>query len=139
MSQHNDPSASNPNRPVTPDLRVLIADDVDVLRTVLTELLNATEGIEVCAHAADGDEAVDLALATRPDAILMDLKMPRKDGITAAKEILSAWPEAKIIINSAFADKALIQSALDAGVIGYQTKDRRPTELIDLLLQLRQG
>lgn len=120
----------------TTALRVLVADDVDALRDVVCDLLDATPGIEVCAQAGDGDHAVDLALAMRPDAVILDLKMPRKDGITAAREILASWPQAKIIINSAYADNALIEAAAAAGVIHYQTKDRRPRELIDILLGL---
>lgn len=117
-------------------LRVMVADDVEALRDVVCDLLTATPGIEVCAQAGDGEQAVELALEMRPDVIILDLKMPRKDGITAAREILSAWPEAKVIINSAYADNALVDSAIAAGVIHYQTKDRRPSELIDILLGL---
>lgn len=117
-------------------LRVMVADDVQALREVVCDLLAATPGIEVCAQASDGEQAVKVALESRPDVIILDLKMPRKDGITAAKEILASWPEAKIIINSAYADNALVQAAMDAGVIHYQTKDRRPRELIDILLGL---
>lgn len=119
--------------------RVMVVDDVEALRDVVCDLLAATPTIEVCAQASDGDHAVDLALEIRPDAIILDLKMPRKDGITAAREILAAWPEAKIIINSAYADNALVEAAMAAGVVHYQTKDRRPRELIDILLGLRDG
>ncbi|MGI9597507.1 MAG: response regulator [Acidimicrobiales bacterium] len=122
---------------VGPALQVMVADDVEALREVVCGLLAASPGIEICAQASDGDQAVELALEMRPDAIILDLKMPRKDGITAAKEILAAWPDAKVIINSAYADNALVESAIAAGVIHYQTKDRRPSELIDILLQLR--
>ena len=134
LPQHYADTNDPPTRGST--LRVMIADDVDALRTVLADLLDATPGIEVCGQAADGVQAVELALAIRPDVVILDLKMPRKDGITAAKEILTSWPEATIIINSAYADNALIEAALTAGVAHYQTKDQRPSELIDLLLSL---
>jgi DNA-binding NarL/FixJ family response regulator len=119
--------------------RVVVVDDVDWVRSMLAELLDEVDGIEVCATASDGDEAVDVVLAERPDAVLMDLKMPRVDGITAAKQILATWPEAKIVLNSAYGDHALVEAAMAAGVAGYVTKDRRPAELITTLLELRPG
>lgn len=119
--------------------RVVVVDDVEWVRSMLAELLDAVDGVEVCGTAADGDEAVEVALAVRPDVVLMDLKMPRVDGITATREIVAAWPEARIVLNTAYGDAALIDEAMAAGVVGYLTKDRRPTELIDMLLDLRAG
>jgi DNA-binding NarL/FixJ family response regulator len=114
--------------------RIVVVDDVEWVRSMLTELLEDVGGVEVCGTAADGDEAIDLVLALRPDIILMDLKMPKVDGITAAKDILARWPEAKIIINSAYGDADLVEAALATGIAGYVTKDRRPAELIAALL-----
>jgi DNA-binding NarL/FixJ family response regulator len=119
--------------------RVVVVDDVDWVRSMLSELLEDIDGIEVCATASDGDEAIEVVLAQRPDAVLMDLKMPRVDGITAAKDILAKWPEAKIVLNSAYGDAALVEAAMVAGVAGYVTKDKRPAELIATLLELRPG
>ena len=127
------PSAADPRSP----FRVFIVDDVEWVRSMLAELLADIEGVEVCGTAGDGDEAIELALRLRPDVVLMDLKMPSVDGITAAKDILARWPEAQIVLNSAYGDTDLIESALAAGVVGYITKDRRPAELIDMLLELR--
>ena len=121
----------------TSAFRVVVVDDVEWVRSMLSDLLDDVEGVEVCGTACDGDEAIDLVLAARPDAVLMDLKMPRVDGITAARGILERWPEAQIMLNTAYGDVALVESAFAAGVVGYVTKDRRPAELIDELLKLR--
>ena len=117
--------------------RVVVVDDVEWVRSMLTELLEDVDGVEVCGTAKDGDEAVAVVLALRPDVVLMDMKMPRGDGITASKDILATWPEATIILNSAYGDAALIEAALAAGVAGYVTKDRRPAELVATLLDYR--
>lgn len=117
-------------------LRVVVVDDVEWVRSMLTELLDEADGVEVCGAAADGDEAVTMVLALRPDLVVMDLKMPRVDGITAAKDILAKWPGARIVLNSAYGDAALVEEAIAAGVVGYVTKDRRPAELVATLLDL---
>lgn len=113
----------------------MVVDDVEWVRTMLVELLNEVDGIEVCTTASDGEEALALAIDVRPDLVLMDLKMPRMDGIVATRHILEAWPQARIIINSAYGDEALIDSAMDAGAVGYVTKDRRPSELIEAIVE----
>lgn len=125
------------DRPADAPLRVVVVDDVEWVRSLLSDLLNDVDGVQVCATAADGGEAVGVVLAERPDVVLMDLKMPNVDGITAAKDILAKWPEAKIILNSAYGDAALIEAALSAGIAGYVTKDQRPSELIETVLAYR--
>ncbi len=117
--------------------RVMVVDDVEWVRSMFSELLDDIDGIEVCATASSGQEAVEVVLAERPDAVLMDLKMPGVDGITAAKDILAKWPEAKIVLNSAHGDTGLVETAMAAGVVGCVSKDQRPTELVASLLKLR--
>ncbi len=119
------------------ETRVLVAEDIDVLRSMIVDYLDDAEGFEVCGTAVDGLDVVEAALRLRPDVIVMDLKMPRKDGMTAAKEIMAVWPEAKIVINSAYGDASLVDAATSAGVVGYITKDRRPAELVQLLKSVR--
>ncbi|MDG2113133.1 MAG: response regulator transcription factor [Actinomycetota bacterium] len=133
----NQPDSLFAHEPASAPFRVVVVDDVEWVRSMLSDLLGDVEGVEVCGTASDGDQAVDLVLAARPDAVLMALKMPRVDGISASKDILNRWPEAKILLNTAYGDAALVQSALAAGVVGYVTKDRRPADLIDELLKLR--
>ena len=128
--------ATSVDRAAAPQICVVVVDDVEWVRSMLCDLLGDVEGVEVCGTASDGHEAVDVVLALRPDAVLMDLKMPSMDGIAASKAILATWPEAKIILNSAYGDATLVESAVEAGVAGFVTKDQRPAELIAALLEL---
>ena len=111
-------------------IRVLLADDHAVVRSGLTQLLATVEDVEVVGAAADGAEAVDLALAERPDVVLMDLSMPVMDGIEAIGRVRAQDPEAKIVVLTSFSDRERILDALDAGAIGYLLKDAEPDELI---------
>jgi len=111
-------------------IRVLLADDHAVVRSGLTQLLATVEDVEVVGAAADGAEAVDLALAERPDVVLMDLSMPVMDGIEAIRRLRGRDPEARIVVLTSFSDRERILDALDAGAIGYLLKDAEPEELI---------
>ena len=111
-------------------IRVLLADDHAVVRSGLTQLLATVEDVEVVGAAADGAEAVDLALAERPDVVLMDLSMPVMDGIEAIRRLRGRDPEARIVVLTSFSDRERILDALDAGAIGYLLKDAEPDELI---------
>ena len=111
-------------------IRVLLADDHAVVRSGLTQLLATVEDVEVVGAAADGAEAVDLALAERPDVVLMDLSMPVMDGIEAIRRLRGCDPEARIVVLTSFSDRERILDALDAGAIGYLLKDAEPDELI---------
>ena len=103
-----------------PRRRVLIADDDPLIRMDLAEML-AEEGFEVVGQVGDGQRAVALAKELRPDLVIMDVKMPGKDGIQAAAEI-AAEQIAPVIILTAFAERDLIQRALDAGAMTYLAK-----------------
>ncbi|UJA20343.1 response regulator transcription factor [Thermoleophilia bacterium SCSIO 60948] len=109
--------------------RVLIAEDHAVVRAGLEELFAGAEGIEVVATAADGAAAVDLAAEYAPDVVLMDLQMPRMDGIEATRRITASDPEARIVVLTSFSDQARILEAIDAGAVGYLLKDAEPDEL----------
>jgi DNA-binding NarL/FixJ family response regulator len=111
-------------------IRVLLADDHAVVRSGLTQLLATVEDVEVVGAAADGAEAVELALAQRPDVVLMDLSMPVMDGIEAIRRVRGHDPEARIVVLTSFSDRERILDALDAGAIGYLLKDAEPDELI---------
>jgi AmiR/NasT family two-component response regulator len=100
--------------------RVLIADDDPLIRMDLAEIL-AEEGFEVVGQAGDGERAAALAVTLRPDLVIMDVKMPGKDGIQAAAEI-AAERIAPVIILTAFAERDLIQRALDSGAMTYLAK-----------------
>ena len=108
---------------------MLIAEDETLIRLDLRRLLEAA-GLDVCAEATDGLEAVALAVAHRPDVILLDVKMPKLDGVEAARQIL-ADRAVPIVMLTAYGYGELISRALDAGVVGFLVKPFRERELID--------
>src|SRR6266542_1167196 len=110
-------------------IRVLIADDHAVVRQGLRAFLEAQSDIEVVGEAGDGDEAVRLAGALRPDVLLMDVVMPQADGIEAIRQIRATDVPAKVIVLTSFADDQKVFAAVRAGAAGYLLKDVRPDEL----------
>ena len=104
-------------------MKVLIADDQTAVREGLTMLLQTMPGIEVVGAAADGEEAIALADRLTPDVVLMDLRMPRLDGIEATRHIRTEYPEVQVVVLTTYADDESIITALRAGAIGYLTKD----------------
>ena len=124
---------------MTDVIRVVIADDQRVVREGLRTLLGLLEGVEVVGVAADGDEAVQLALEHRPDVILMDLRMPRCDGVEAIRRLRSDAPMIKMLVLTTYADDRSVLDALRAGARGYLTKDAGAEEIEDALRQLIHG
>ena len=114
--------------PMTTARRVLIAEDEALIRLDLAEML-AEEGFEVVGEAGDGEQAVALALELRPDLVILDVKMPKKDGIEAAAEIVGEQI-APVVILTAFSQRELIERARDAGARAYLVK---PFSKADLL------
>jgi DNA-binding NarL/FixJ family response regulator len=110
-------------------IRVVIADDHSVVRAGLEQLLDNAADLELAGTAATGAEAVEVALAQRPDVILMDLSMPGMDGIAATRQLADAAPDVRVVVLTSFVDRARILAALDAGAIGYLLKDAEPDEL----------
>ncbi|MBM2821285.1 MAG: response regulator transcription factor [Thermoleophilia bacterium] len=110
-------------------IRLLIADDHAVVRAGLEQLASTFDGIDVVGAAADGAQAVTLCEERRPDVVLMDIEMPRVDGIEATRRIVAAHPETRIVVLTSFADRERILRALDAGAVGYLLKDAPPEEL----------
>jgi DNA-binding NarL/FixJ family response regulator len=110
-------------------IRVLVADDQALVREGLMTLLQLASGLEPVAAAADGDEAVALVARHLPDVVLMDLRMPRLDGVEATRRIRAAYPETEIVVLTTHADDQSILSALQAGARGYLTKDAGIAEI----------
>jgi len=110
-------------------IRVLVADDQAIVRDGLVTLLGLLDDLEIVGEAADGEQAVRLALETRPDVVLMDLRMPVLDGAAATARILEQLPETAVVVLTTFADDASIAGALRAGARGYLTKDAGRSEL----------
>jgi DNA-binding NarL/FixJ family response regulator len=104
-------------------VRVLLADDQRLVRESLGMLLGLLGGIELVATASDGEEAVALAAEHRPQVVLMDLRMPRLDGIEATRRLRECLPDVRVIALTTFADDESVLGALRAGARGYLTKD----------------
>jgi len=109
-------------------LRVLIAEDETIIRLDLRDLL-VRAGLEVVAEARDGEEAVALARSERPDVAIMDVKMPKLDGIEAARRILEEAP-LPIVMLTAYGQQELVARAVEAGVFGYLVKPFREADLL---------
>jgi DNA-binding NarL/FixJ family response regulator len=112
-------------------IRVLLADDHGVIRDGLGRLIEALPDVELAGVAADGEQAVDRARALRPDVVLMDLEMPRLDGIQATKRILEERPGTAVLVLTSFSDRPRIMGALEAGACGYLLKDVSSDEVAE--------
>jgi DNA-binding NarL/FixJ family response regulator len=120
-------------------VRVLLADDQRVVREGLALLLGLLPGVEVAGAAADGEEALALAAQLHPDIVLMDLRMPRCDGVEATRLLRERAPEIAVIVLTTYADDRSVLDALRAGARGYLTKDAGAAELQQALRQVRSG
>jgi DNA-binding NarL/FixJ family response regulator len=106
-----------------PALRIVVADDQRAVREALATVLDAEPGLEVVGLAADGDEAIALAHQFSPEVVLMDLRMPKVDGVTATRRLATELPDVKVVVLTTFADDTSILAALEAGASGFLTKD----------------
>jgi two-component system, NarL family, response regulator LiaR len=120
-------------------IRVLIADDHAVVREGLRGLISSEPGMEVVGEAKDGVETVLKAHALRPDVILVDLVMPRKDGIQAITEIKKNDPAARILVLTSFAEDDKVFPAIKGGALGYLLKDSSPQELLQAIRDVHHG
>jgi len=125
MSRPGIGSGSRPARPV----RVLIADDHTVVREGLVSLLSLLPGIDVVGAAVDGDDAVSKACELHPDVVLMDLNMPRCNGVEATERLRKDQPEVKVVVLTTYSDDEWVFSALQAGARGFLTKDAGAEEI----------
>jgi DNA-binding NarL/FixJ family response regulator len=119
--------------------RVLIADDDDLMRAGLVELLGADPSIEVVGQAATGRDAVARARALRPDVVLMDVRMPDLDGIAATTELVRAGTETKVLVLTTFEQDDYVFGALRAGASGFLLKRTRPEDLIAAVHAIADG
>jgi DNA-binding NarL/FixJ family response regulator len=120
-------------------VRVLAADDQRVVREGLAMLLGLLPDVEVVGTAANGEEALALAAELRPDVILMDLRMPRMDGVEATRRLRASHPEIKIVVLTTYADDRSVIEALRAGALGYLTKDAGADEIRQALQRVASG
>jgi response regulator NasT len=120
---------------VSSTLRILIAEDETIIRLDLRDLL-VRAGFEVCAEARDGEEAVALARSEQPDLAVMDVKMPKLDGIDAARRILEERP-IPIVMLTAYGQEEIVSRAVEAGVFGYLVKPFREQDLLPAIQAAR--
>ncbi|TCN34228.1 LuxR family two component transcriptional regulator [Kribbella orskensis] len=116
---------------MTDNVRVLVVDDHPVVRSGLIGMLAVTDDIEVVGEAGDGEEALALVESTRPDVVLMDLRMPRRDGVSATGAIVSGYPATKVLVLTTYDTDTDILHAVEAGAAGYLLKDTPHAELLD--------
>ncbi|MFA1543937.1 response regulator [Actinomadura monticuli] len=119
--------------------RILVVDDQTVVREGLVLLLELLPGIDVAGACGDGEQAVAMVAELRPDVVLMDLRMPRMDGVEATRRIKEAHPDVGIVVLTTYADDDSIFAALRAGARGYLTKDAGADEIARAVDAVRDG
>jgi DNA-binding NarL/FixJ family response regulator len=123
----------------TTPIRVLIADDHPVVREGFGAIVDLEDDIQVVGQAADGQEAVRLARDLQPDVVLMDLVMPKLDGVAAIEQIRDELPETHVLILTTYADDEYIMAGIQAGARGYLLKDALPDELVRAIRVVADG
>lgn len=127
--------ATQPTEPI----RILIADDHEIVRRGLRTLIASEPGMEVVGEAGDGVEAVEKAGALHPDVILMDMVMPRQSGLEAIQKIKADDAGARILVLTSFAEDEQIFPAVKAGALGYLLKDSSPDQLLEAIYDVYRG
>jgi DNA-binding NarL/FixJ family response regulator len=120
-------------------IRVLVVDDDDLMRAGLRAVLQSDDGIEIVGEADDGRKAVGKVAALSPHVVLMDVRMPDLDGITATREVLDAAPKTAVVILTTFEDDEYIFGALRAGASGFLLKRTSPEELVGAIHAVASG
>jgi DNA-binding NarL/FixJ family response regulator len=120
-------------------VRVLLVDDDDLMRAGLRSVLSSDDGIEVVGEAGDGRAALDEIRKLRPDLVLMDIRMPDLDGISATREVLAAEPAIRVVVLTTFEEDDYIFEALSAGASGFLLKRTKPEELIAAIHTVADG
>jgi DNA-binding NarL/FixJ family response regulator len=122
-------------------IRILLVDDQELLRAGLRVLLESEADIDVVGEAGDGEEAISVALETRPDVVLMDIRMPRLDGVEATKRIAAddRLKDARVLILTTFESDEYVFEALRVGASGFLVKDSEPTDVLRAVRVLSSG
>jgi DNA-binding NarL/FixJ family response regulator len=120
-------------------INVLLVEDQNLVRSGLRALLDREEGICIIGEAADGEEAIQIASDLRPDLVLMDLKLPKIDGIEATRQIKGLHSEIEVLVLSAYEDDESVFQAIQAGASGYVLKDITPVNLVRAIRAVRAG
>ena len=120
-------------------IRILVVEDQNVVREGLVAILNFQTDIEVVGEAEDGIRAVEVAKKTRPDVILLDMVMPRQDGLTTIPKLKLAVPDSKILVLSSFAESDKVFQAIKAGAMGYMLKDSTRVQVLQAIRDIASG
>jgi len=120
-------------------IRILVVEDQNVVREGLIAILSYQPDMEVVGEAGDGIQAVELARKTRPDVILLDMVMPRQDGLTTIPKLRAITPEARILVLSSFAESDRVYQAIKAGALGYMLKDTTRVQLLQSIRDVACG
>jgi len=120
-------------------LRILVVDDQNVVREGIVAILSFQTDMEVVGEAADGIQAVELGRKTKPDVILLDMVMPRQDGLATIPKLRSIVPDAKILVLSSFAEGDRVYQAIKAGALGYILKDTTRAQLLQSIRDVALG
>ncbi|HEX2132407.1 MAG TPA: response regulator transcription factor [Actinophytocola sp.] len=119
--------------------RVVVVDDQTVVREGLELILGLLSDVDVVASGVDGADALRLVALHRPDVVLMDLRMPRMDGVEATRRIRAGFPDTQVVVLTTYADDESVFAALRAGARGYLTKDSRGAEIAEAIASVRRG
>ena len=125
-------------RAMTP-VRILVADDHTVVRESLVGLLEAAEGLQVVAQAADGIDTIEKAVATRPDVVIVDISMPRLNGIEVVRRLREALPDTRVLVLTMHQEEEYVLHVVRAGAAGYLVKDSSGAELVTAVRNLHAG
>ncbi|HQW51573.1 MAG TPA: response regulator transcription factor [Tepidiformaceae bacterium] len=120
-------------------IHVLLADDHDLVRSGLRSALRGQEDFSVVGEAGDGEEAVREAVRTRPDLVVMDVRMPRLGGIEACREIRSALPDTNVLMLTSYADEQAVMASIVAGASGFMLKGVKTADLIEAMRVVGRG
>jgi len=120
-------------------IRILLVEDQTLMRQGLKTILDLEPGLQVSGEASDGEVGVRVALELRPDVILMDVQLPKLDGVEATAAICAAWPQARVIILTTFDRDDYVFRGVRSGAMGYLLKDAPATQLIDTIRRVHAG
>lgn len=120
-------------------VRILVADDHTVVRESLVGLLEAAEGLQVVAQAADGIDTIEKAMATRPDVVIVDISMPRLNGIEVVRRLREALPDTRVLVLTMHQEEEYVLHVVRAGAAGYLVKDSSGAELVSAVRNLHAG
>jgi DNA-binding NarL/FixJ family response regulator len=131
--------AASPRMTMPKNIKVLIAEDHKIVREGLKILISSDPQIRIAGEAEDGEKAVKLAKKLRPDVVLMDLAMPRSNGLQATREICRQVPRTKVLVLSAYQDPESIRKAMEVGASGYLTKRSAANDLLTAIREVQRG